>query len=131
MDNDFIKFETYVHDLQRFKNTNAYSWCKERQNITNDSLNKKKILLKEINQFDFQVRLIFKKDPFKLISNGYKNRLYNKDLFEEELNLINNKSYDLSYIQLLIDKCEHNERIRTIIENYSTYIVELNFESIS
>jgi hypothetical protein len=53
--NDYQNFETFVKDLQRFKKTSAYSWCKERQNIIQDNLNKKKIVLTEINQYDSQV----------------------------------------------------------------------------
>ena len=55
MNEDFQNFETFVKDLQKFKKTIGYSWCKERQQIIQDNLNKKRIMLKEINQYDFQV----------------------------------------------------------------------------
>lgn len=57
MSKDNHNFETFVHDLQRFKKTSAYSWCKERQNIIQDSLNKKKVMLTEINHYDMQVSI--------------------------------------------------------------------------
>lgn len=66
-----------------------------------------------------------------MISEEYKDKIYNRTLFELDLKEIKQNNLDINYIEALILKCEHNERIRSIIENYLSYIVELNFEPIS
>ena len=66
-----------------------------------------------------------------MISELYKRKEYEKVLFEQEIKEINQSSFTVESIEALVNKCEDKERIRTIIENYLTYIVELNFEPIS
>lgn len=126
--NDYQNFESFVKDLHRFKKTNAFSWCKERQSIIQEHVNRQKIVLTELNYCDFQVQVNLLQDPFSLISKDYQDKLYKKTLFESELGEFKDIQ---QYIEHLIQRCENHERIRNIIENYLTYIVELHFEQIS
>jgi hypothetical protein len=99
------------------------SFNKERERIIKEINNKKKIILKEINQLEFN-------DPLSVLDDYYRKDNYNINLLVDELKNLENIFSEKSY-EMIIEKRENLETIKKIIEYYLNYVVEMNFDSIS
>ena len=57
---------------------------------------------------------------------------YSPEIFINELKDIHSQFFNCNNIvKIVIEKCDHLEGIKKIIEHYLSFMVELNFESIS
>jgi hypothetical protein len=57
-------FQSFIKKYQDAKTLDSTSWNRERQNYLREQNNKKKIILQEINQFDYNVIYFFNNQVF-------------------------------------------------------------------
>jgi hypothetical protein len=62
-ENNLNELNSFGKFIQHFQNMNLnliVNWNRERERYLHEDLNKRKIILKEINQIDFKVYIFFK-----------------------------------------------------------------------
>lgn len=116
-------FQNFVRHFQNLDSNLNASWNKERQSYFREANTKKKIILKEINQFD-------SKDPLKTLDDAYSNDIYNTNLLVNEMKNVEGIFSERTY-DTIIEKREKLEMTKKILEHYLDYVVEINFDSIS